>query len=50
MATKDDYELELVKAQTALALKQARTEFWKVGILIAGVTAALVQTANILFR
>lgn len=26
------YQLELVKAQTALALKQAKTAFWKVGI------------------
>ncbi|HET7409847.1 MAG TPA: hypothetical protein VFJ13_06580 [Paracoccaceae bacterium] len=32
MAMRDDYELELVKAQTALALKQAQTGFWKVGI------------------
>lgn len=38
MTVKEDFELELVKAQTALALKQAQTEFWKVGIafLIAG--------------
>ena len=38
MTAKELHELELVKAQTALALKQAQTEFWKVGIafLIAG--------------
>jgi hypothetical protein len=38
MTDKDMYEIELIKAQTALALKQAQTEFWKIGIacLVAG--------------
>ena len=38
MTDKDLYEIELIKAQTALALKQSQTEFWKIGvpILVAG--------------
>ncbi|MEM9050284.1 MAG: hypothetical protein AAGC92_16390 [Pseudomonadota bacterium] len=34
MTDKEAYELELIKAQTALALKQSQTEFWKVGIAL----------------
>jgi hypothetical protein len=48
MATREDYELELIKAQTALALqqssltfKQAKTEFWKVGIATAAAGAVV---------
>jgi len=38
MNDKDLYEIELIRAQTALALKQAQTEFWKIGValLVAG--------------
>jgi hypothetical protein len=50
MTDKEQWELEQVKAQTALALKQAKTEFWKVGILLVGVTAAVVQTLNVWLR
>ena len=37
----EDYELELIKAQTALALKQAKTEFWKVGIALIAAGAVI---------
>ena len=38
MNDKEIYEIELIRAQTSLALKQAQTEFWKIGIacLLAG--------------
>ena len=32
MTDKEAYELELIRAQTSLAIKQSATEFWKVGI------------------
>ncbi|WP_316014679.1 hypothetical protein [Roseobacter sp. HKCCA0434] len=38
---KDIYEIELIKAQTALALKQAQTEFWKIGIATTVAGAAI---------
>lgn len=41
MTDKDLFEIELIKAQTALALKQARTEFWKVGVAFLAVGAAI---------
>lgn len=50
MTDKDTYEIELIKAQTALALKHSQTEFWKVGVavLIAGaaIGGALVQALS----
>ncbi|MCV6593160.1 MAG: hypothetical protein OIF48_09435 [Silicimonas sp.] len=38
MTDKDLVDIELIKTQTALALKQAQTEFWKIGaaLLVAG--------------
>ena len=41
MTEKELYEIELIKAQTALALKQAQTEFWKIGIAILVAGAAI---------
>lgn len=41
MTETDLYQLELVKAQTALALKQSKTEFWKVGIAAVAAGAVL---------
>lgn len=41
MTNKDLYEIELIKAQTALALKQAQTEFWKIGIALVVAGAAI---------
>ncbi|MEM6438568.1 MAG: hypothetical protein AAF763_02565 [Pseudomonadota bacterium] len=35
MVAKENCEIELIKAQTASALKQAQTEFWKVGVAMA---------------
>ena len=47
MTQKDLLEIELIKAQTALALKQSQTEFWKIGLacLVAGaaIGGVLVQ-------
>ncbi len=50
MTDKDIYEIELIKAQTALALKQAQTEFWKIGvaILVAGAAIGGVAVQAIL--
>lgn len=51
MTDKDTYEIELIKAQTSLALKQSQTEFWKIGVAIAactsGLTLALVAVAGL---
>lgn len=41
MTDKEAYAFELIKAQTALALKQAQTEFWKVGIAAVAAGAVL---------
>lgn len=41
MTDAEQFQLELIKAQTALALKQAQTEFWKVGIAAVASGAVL---------
>lgn len=41
MTDKDIYEIELIKAQTALALKHTQTEFWKIGVACVVAGAAL---------
>lgn len=48
-AEREEWELQQIKAQTALALKQAKTEFWKVGILLVVATAAIVQAINLIW-
>lgn len=50
MTDKDLYEIELIRAQTSLALKHAQTEFWKVGVacIVAGAAlgGVIVQLFN----
>lgn len=50
MTDKEIYGIELIRAQTSLALKQSQTEFWKIGValLLAGAAlgGVLVQLAN----
>ena len=49
-AIREEYELQMVKAQVSLVLKQSRTEFWKVGIaaIVAGAVIGgfIVQVIN----
>ena len=42
-------EMQALDAQIALQLKQAQTEFWKVGLACIAVTAAVVQAANFIW-
>ncbi len=41
MTDKETYELELIKAQTSLAIKQSKTEFWKIGLACVLAGAAI---------
>lgn len=41
MSVKEQYELELIRAQTSLVIKQSKTEFWKVGIALVVAGAIL---------
>lgn len=44
-----DLEIEQIISDIRLKNRQSQTEFWKVGVLIVGVTAAIVQAANVVF-
>jgi len=42
MTDRTDYELELIKAQISLTLKQSQTEIWKLLVAATAAGAALV--------
>ncbi|MEM6727544.1 MAG: hypothetical protein AAF618_03505 [Pseudomonadota bacterium] len=41
MTDGDQNDLELIRAQTSLLIKQSATEFWKIGVAIAVGASAL---------
>ena len=51
-AIREEDELQLIKSQVSLAVKQSRTEFWKVGIaaIVGGAVLGglVVQILNML--
>jgi hypothetical protein len=49
IANRRDAEVQQVLADIKLKARQAQTEIWKVVILTVGVTAAIVQAANVFF-
>jgi hypothetical protein len=42
MVNRDDFELELIRAQIALQLRQTQTEFWKIGVACVAAGAGAV--------